>query len=306
MSHSVSAPVGPWLPSAPCTPQLCLDDPVPCVPVLRRIFRYAAGLVVLLCGIVLSPLARQCSTIRRDRLTALWCRSVVAAFGVRVRITGGAAVRPAGGALVVANHVSWLDIPLVAAVRPGRMLAKIEVAAYPVLGPLAARGATIFLDRDRLRALPGTVAEMAAAMRSGSTVVVFPEGSTWCGRQHGRFRNAAFQAALDARVPVQPVRIRYRLDDRRPTAMAAFIGEDTLLDSLRRVVAARGLVAEVTVLPAIGPDTYADRGALARAARAAVAGDGQDTAPRSRVPAPRTRSSAGRAPARTRAGMQGR
>jgi 1-acyl-sn-glycerol-3-phosphate acyltransferase len=278
----VRDPASPWLPGAPCTPG-CLAGPAPSVPGPHRAARYLAAIAVLLCGIALSPLARRCSPDRRDRLTARWCRAVVAAFGVRVRITGGRAARAAGGALVVANHVSWLDIPLVAAVRPGRMLAKSEVASYPVLGPLAARGATIFLERDRLRALPGTVAEMATALRAGSTVVAFPEGSTWCGREHGRFRNAAFQAALDAGAPVQPVRIRYRLEGgsgsgegspgRRPTAVAAFVGEDTLIASLRRVVAARGLVAEVTVLPSIPPGAHPDRGALARAARAAVTGD---------------------------------
>ncbi|MFI1963335.1 lysophospholipid acyltransferase family protein [Streptomyces pathocidini] len=267
-------PGGPWLPSAPCTPEDCLTEAAPAVPGPRRAARYLAGVAVLLLGIVLSPPARRCATARRDRLTARWCRAVVTAFGVRVRVVGGAAVP---GALVVANHVSWLDIPVVAAVRPGRMVAKSEVGAYPVLGPLAARGATIFLDRDRLRALPGTVAEMAAALRRGSTVVAYPEGSTWCGRAQGRFRHAAFQAALDAGAPVQPLRIRYRLEgapgQEAPTAVAAFVGEDTLLASLRRIVAARGLVAEVTVLPPIPAGTHADRRTLARAARAVVCGE---------------------------------
>ncbi|MET8679314.1 lysophospholipid acyltransferase family protein [Streptomyces sp. NPDC004647] len=263
-----------WLPSAPCTPRLCLADPAPSVPAPRRALRYLAGTAVLLCGVALAPLVRLCSPARRDRLTARWSLAVVAAFGVRVRITGAEAGRLAAGALVVVNHVSWLDIPLVAAVRPGRMLAKREVASYPVLGPLAALGRTLFLDRDRLRALPGTVAEMAGALRAGSTVVAFPEGSTWCGRQHGRFRHAVFQAAIDASAPVQPVAVRYRLRAAEPTAVAAFVGEDTLFASLRRVAAARGLVAEVALLPRIPAGTYADRRALARAAQAAVAGHG--------------------------------
>ncbi|MGP3923174.1 lysophospholipid acyltransferase family protein [Streptomyces sp. 8N616] len=265
-----------WLPSAPCTPEDCLAEPAPSVAGPHRAVRCLAALGVLFCGIVLSPLARRCSPARRDRLAARWCRAVVQAFGVRVRVTGGEGARVLpGGVLVVANHVSWLDVPLIASVRPGRNLAKSEVAAYPVLGPLAAKGATIFLERDRLRALPGTVAEMAAALRAGSTVVAFPEGSTWCGQEHGHFRNAVFQAALDAGAPVQPVRIRYRLEGpwgQRSAAVAAFVGEDTLLASLRRVVAARGLVAEVTVLPPIAPGSHADRATLARAARAAVGG----------------------------------
>ncbi|MEV6316607.1 lysophospholipid acyltransferase family protein [Streptomyces sp. NPDC051776] len=268
-----------WLPSAPCTPEDCLTDLAPPVAGPRRAARWLLAGAVLLVGIVLSPLARRCPPARRDRLTARWCRAVVLAFGVRIEVSGcvrEGPVRVPGGALVVANHVSWLDVPLLASVRPGRNLAKSEVAAYPVLGPLAARGATIFLERDRLRALPGAVAEMAAALRAGSTVVAFPEGSTWCGIAYGRFHNAVFQAALDAGAPVRPVRIRYRLRTRpgtRTAPAAAFVGEDTLLASLRRVVAARGLVAEVTVLPPIPTEARTDRAALARAAHAAVTGE---------------------------------
>ncbi|MFG2194074.1 lysophospholipid acyltransferase family protein [Streptomyces sp. NPDC048639] len=269
----------PWLPRAPCTPESCLADPGQAVAGVRRAVRWFTAATVLLVGIVLSPPARRCSAARRDRLTARWCRAVVLAFGVRIEVIGGEGdgpVRVPGGALVVANHVSWLDVPLLASVRPGRNLAKSEVGAYPVLGPLAARGATIFLERDRLRALPGTVAEMAGALRAGSTVVAFPEGSTWCGGVYGRFRNAVFQAALDAGAPVRPVRIRYRLRTpagTRTASAAAFVGDDTLLASLRRVVAARGLVAEVTVLPPLPLAARRDRGALARAAQVAVAGE---------------------------------
>ncbi|MDK0523634.1 lysophospholipid acyltransferase family protein [Streptomyces sp. ML-6] len=115
------------------------------------------------------------------------------------------------GTLVVANHISWLDVPLVAAVFPGRMLAKREIRDWPLLGPLAALGGTLFVERDRLRALPTTVRDIAAALRGGSCVVVFPEGTTWCGHgPGGRFSPAAFQAAIDAGATVRPVRIAYR------------------------------------------------------------------------------------------------
>lgn len=184
----------------------------------------------------------------------------------------------APGVLVVANHVSWLDILLVAAVRPGRMLAKSEVGHWPVFGRIAARGGTLFIERDRLRALPGTVARIATALRSGATVVAFPEGSTWCGRRQGRFRPAVFQAALDARVPVQPIAVRYHLRDGTPTTAAAFVGEDTLVASLRRVASARGLVAEVRLAPEIPAGEYSDRRRLAAAAQAAAAVPGREPA----------------------------
>ncbi|WP_367319263.1 lysophospholipid acyltransferase family protein [Streptomyces sp. HUAS ZL42] len=251
-----------WLPGAPCTPGACVEPAGSAAAVPRAVLRLAAVVALVLAGVVLTPLAGRIPA----GLVRCWCRWIVRAAGVRVNITGDAA--PTGGLLLVANHISWLDIPLLAAVRPARMLAKTEIRQWPVAGPLAARGGVLFIDRDRLRALPDTVGRIARALRDGQAVAVFPEGSTWCGRAQGHFRRAVFQAALDAHVPVQPVRIRYRVAGGAASTAPAFVGEDSLLASVWRVVSARGLVAEVEVPPAITPGSHRDRRALARAAEA--------------------------------------
>ncbi|MEU6416909.1 lysophospholipid acyltransferase family protein, partial [Streptomyces spiralis] len=258
-----------WLPGAPCTPRACVEMTGPRAAPPRAVLRLAAVALLLLAGVVLAPLGGRVPAgwIRR------WCRAIVRACGVRVRITGAAA--PTGGLLLVANHISWLDVPLLTAVRPARMLAKTEIRRWPVAGPLAARGGALFIERDRLRALPGTVALIARALRDGTAVAAFPEGSTWCGRAEGRFHRAVFQAALDAGVPVQPVRIRYRLADGAASTAPAFVGDDSLLASLWRVVSARGLTAEVDVRPAIAPGTHPDRRTLARAAHPVRTGEPQ-------------------------------
>ncbi|MEU1010833.1 lysophospholipid acyltransferase family protein [Streptomyces sp. NPDC005890] len=237
-------------------------EPAPAAAALpRAVLRLTAVAALVLAGIALSPLGGRIPAEWVGR----WCRWIVRAVGVRVRITGS--VPPAGGLLLVANHVSWLDIPLLTAVRPARMLAKAEVGQWPVAGALAARGGALFIERDRLRALPGTVARIAGALRAGAAVTAFPEGSTWCGRARGRFHRAVFQAALDAGVPVQPVSLRYRRQDGGPGTAAAFVGEDTLPASLWRVARARGLVAEVEVRPVLPPGAHPDRRSLARAAQ---------------------------------------
>ncbi|MEU1402789.1 lysophospholipid acyltransferase family protein [Streptomyces sp. NPDC005728] len=251
-----------WLPSAPCTPGACVEPAAPVAAVPRAVLRITVVVALVLAGIVLAPLGGRIPAewVRR------WSRTIVRAIGVQVRFTGTAA--PAGGLLLVANHVSWLDIPLLAAVRPARMLAKTEIRQWPVAGALVARGGALFIERDRLRALPDTVARIAHAMTEGAAVVAFPEGSTWCGRAHGRFHRAVFQAALDAGVPVQPVRLRYLQDGGgAASTAAAFVGEDTLLASLWRVARARNLVAEVDLRPVIPPGAHPDRRALARAAQ---------------------------------------
>ncbi|MFJ8196521.1 lysophospholipid acyltransferase family protein [Streptomyces sp. NPDC096152] len=249
-----------WLPGAPCTPRACVEATRSAAAVPRAALRLMAVAVLVLAGVALSPLAGR---IPAD-WTRRWCRAIVRACGVRVRVTG--TTPPSGGLLLVANHISWLDVPLLAAVRPARMLAKSELRRWPVAGPLAARGGALFIERDRLRALPDTVARIAGALRGGAAVAAFPEGSTWCGRSQGTFRRAVFQAALDAGVPVQPVRIRYRAATGTASTTPAFVGEDTLLASLWRVVSARGLIAEVEVRPALAPGSHRDRRTLARAA----------------------------------------
>ncbi|WP_330336494.1 lysophospholipid acyltransferase family protein [Streptomyces sp. NBC_00557] len=250
-----------WLPAAPCTPGHCVEPVPAAAAVPRAVLRLTAVAVLVLTGIALSPLGGRIPAGWVGR----WCRAIVRAAGVRVRVTGAAA--PAAGLLLVANHVSWLDIPLLTAVRPARMLAKSEIRQWPVAGALAARGGALFIERDRIRALPETVARIADALREGAAVAAFPEGSTWCGRAHGRFRRAVFQAALDAGVPVQPVALRYRQADGGPGTAAAFVGEDTLLASLWRVARSRGLIAEVEVRPPIPPGTHPDRRTLAHAAQ---------------------------------------
>ncbi|MFI8510181.1 lysophospholipid acyltransferase family protein [Streptomyces sp. NPDC085460] len=270
-------PLSPWLPTAPCTPgRRCAAHPGAAAdpgsaraafrpaPAPLACARLAAGLATVLLGVVLLPAAGPLPAAGRLALVRLWARAVVRAFGVRFVVTGARppARRPE---LVVANHVSWLDIPLVAAVLPGRMIAKREVRGWPVLGALAALGGTLFIDRDGLRRLPGAVREVAAALAAGGRVTAFPEGSTWCGRAGGRFRPALFQAAVDTGSDVQPVRIDYR-----PHGAAGYVGEDALGASLWRVVRTPRLTAEVRILDPISVIQYPNRRLLAAAAQQAV------------------------------------
>ncbi|WP_067507987.1 1-acyl-sn-glycerol-3-phosphate acyltransferase [Actinoplanes sp. TFC3] len=219
---------------------------------LTTLVRMTGAAGVLLAGVLLVPLLRGTGVRTLARL-------LLAALGVRLRWRGPA-VKP--GSLLVANHVSWLDVLALLAVAPVRLVAKHEVGAWPLVGAVAKASGAIFLNRERPRQLPDAVADVAAALRSGRSVAVFPEGTTFCGAERGRFRPAVFQAAIDAQAPVVPITIRY------DTPAAAFIGDDTLWSSVRRVVALRGLTVTLVGSPALRPEAGADRRVLARAAQA--------------------------------------
>ncbi|MEU4238117.1 lysophospholipid acyltransferase family protein [Actinoplanes sp. NPDC026619] len=213
---------------------------------------------VLLGGFLLAPI------LRGNALRTL-ARTMLAVLGIRL-VRQGPTLRP--GSLVVANHVSWLDILVLLAVSPVRLVAKGEVGAWPGIGVLAGLSGAIFIDRSRPKALPRTVAEVTAALKAGRSVAAFPEGTTFCGANQGRFRPALFQAAIDANAPVVPASIRY------DTTAAAFIGDDTLFDSVRRVAALRSLTVTLVTAPALRPAVDADRRTLARAVQSSLGPSG--------------------------------
>jgi 1-acyl-sn-glycerol-3-phosphate acyltransferase len=284
--------VNPWLPVAPCMPATCLVPSGARASWPRRTLRLTAAVILIVAGTVLALVAHVLGTAERIRLTGVWSRLLLRALGVRIEVRqgftfmAGSAERglapvsrakltvagsvPGSGAapLIVANHVSWLDPLVMATALPCRLLAKEEVREWPVIGTLAAGSGALFIDRDRLSALPEAVDEMARALGEGHQVMAFPEGTTWCGREMGAFRPAVFQAALDAEAPVRPVALRYVDVDGALATGSTFVGDDTLLASIRRVAAFRRLVVEVTMLP---PVTAENRRVLAWKAEASVA-----------------------------------
>jgi 1-acyl-sn-glycerol-3-phosphate acyltransferase len=239
--------------------------------------RLLSAIGVLFAALVVAPLMVVLSGRSRQSLVRWVFRSMLRALGATLEVHGD--FGSGRGGLVVNNHVSWLDTVVMNAVRPMRSVAKLEIESWPVVGHLASHAGTVYLDRASLRALPGTVGELTAALRGGSLVNVAPEGTTWCGMASGRFRPALFQAALDASVPVCPVVVRYRLADGGTTTWPAFLGDESLIDSVRRTARLRGLVVEVRVLAEIAPGRAADRRELAMLAQHALT---------ARVPEPRS------------------
>jgi 1-acyl-sn-glycerol-3-phosphate acyltransferase len=261
----------PWLPVSPCG-EGCLP-PVGAVPVVGqacRLWRLLAAAAVLLAGTMLAAALPRLRPAGREWVLRAWLRALLKALRIQLAVTGGDRFAPPGvGVLVVSNHVSWLDLAALGAVQPLRMVAKSEVRAYPVIGRLARRAGTVFVERERLSTLPQMVAALSGALAGGAAIGAFPEGTTWCGPANGRFRPAVFQAAVDTATPVRPVALRYRVTGVGTTTVASFVGSATLWESVVLVAGVRGLVVDVRLLPLLPPDGL-DRRVLAATAQAAV------------------------------------
>lgn len=196
----------------------------------------------------------------RQRRIAWWSRRVFERFGARLEVVGP--FRP-GAKLLVANHVSWLDIMAVHAVCPqARFVSKADVQGWPLIGRLVAAADTLYIVRERTRDALRVVHEMAAALKQGDTVAVFPEGTTSLGHDLLPFHANLLQAAIATETPVQPVALRFS-DARHAVSPAAdYTGDVSLARSLWMLACAEGLVVRVQVLPARSV-AHADRRALA-------------------------------------------
>jgi 1-acyl-sn-glycerol-3-phosphate acyltransferase len=178
-----------------------------------------------------------------------------------------------GASLVVSNHVSWLDIAAIHAAAPHvRFVSKADVLAWPMLGGLIRNAGTLFIERERKRDALRVVHAMAEAMADGHAIAVFPEGTTGAGPELLPFHANLLQAAIATGTPVQPMVLRFA-DAALPfSPAAAYVGDTTLLQSIWRVVSARGLVAHVQILPPVAT-SQADRRALAAQLREQMAAE---------------------------------
>ncbi|OBJ25699.1 lysophospholipase [Mycobacterium colombiense] len=208
----------------------------------------------------------------RTRVQRIYCRLVLRCLGVRITVTGNP-IRNLSGVLVVSPHMSWLDVFAIGSVLPGSFVARADMFTGPATGIVAHFLKIIPIERSSLRRLPGVVDAVARRLRAGQTVVAFPEGTTWCGRDRGAFYPAMFQAAIDAGRPVQPLRLTYHHVDGSPSTVPAFVGDETLLSSIRRLLVVPRTLARVHVESLQLPGT--DRRALAGRCQSAV-GAGTD------------------------------
>ena len=235
---------------------------------LRGAWRLLCATLHVLRGVlVVATRFSRIDAAARMRHVQRWSARFLQLLGVGLVVQG--TPRP-GAKLLVANHISWLDILAIDAVAPSRFVSKSEVRHWPVLGWLVSASGTLYIERARPRDALRVVHQIAESLQAGETVAVFPEGTTGAGPVLLPFHANLLQAAVATATPIQPAVLRFADAAQRFSPAVAFVGDTTLLQSLWRVATARGLVAHVDLLMPQA-SAHADRRHLAETLRAQMA-----------------------------------
>jgi len=196
------------------------------------------------------------------KVIRLWSTGLMRIFGFRLRRYG---TPERQAALLVANHVSWLDIELIHSQRVAGFVAKSEIERWPLVGWLAKRGGTIYHRRGSNESLSAVTDLMVERLKSGEAVAAFPEGGTTDGLSVRTFHARIFQAAFAAQVPVQPVALCYGEEASAQSAVA-FGPRENFLQNFLRLLGDPPRLAEVHFLEPLTPGEDGRR-KLADAAR---------------------------------------
>jgi len=221
--------------------------PTPLPLRLWRTARVGVHLVeALVVSAVVFPFAR---TATKERLMRRWSERLLRMLAIDARICGVQDRSPLGNVLIVANHISWLDIFVLNMLQPARFIGKAELRRWPIVGRLIANVGTIFIERGRRRDTHKINRHAADALARGDVIAIFPEGTTSDGKELLPFHTSLLQPIIDAAGHVQPIAIRYRTTAGEFNDAPAYVGDTSFLTSFWCVTGMRRQVVELHVAP---------------------------------------------------------
>ena len=234
----------------------------------RILWRAPCVIILISFGVLASYvwLPRNPETLNKPHwwLIRIWHRTLLKIMAVKIDVytLEQELSRPA---LLLSNHISWLDIPVISAVQDAAFVAKAEIQQWPLIGRLCTRAGTIFIPRGNTGAAAMTVAQISKRLECQQQVLVFPEGTTTAGASVRTFHSRLLEAATITRCPIQPLAIKY-ID----CPEAAFVGDDALGANILGLLGRRQTRVELHHLPRLESSKQA-RKTLAKQSQQAVA-----------------------------------
>ena len=204
---------------------------------------------LIIAGIVFPVLHFICSAnkakTKRDRLKIHWLKVFSSIMKLSVIREGEL---PKDGALLISNHISWLDIIVIGQYLPVYFVAKSDISSWPIIGYLSRQGGTIFIRRGNKKSIKATTEKMIWVLKQNSNIVAFPEGTTTLGNEVLSFHASLFQPALLTKSVIQPVVIQY---EGAAKHQAPFIGEDDFVRHLIKMLCLDKVEVRLSFLPVI-------------------------------------------------------
>ncbi|CAN5897518.1 lysophospholipid acyltransferase family protein [soil metagenome] len=231
---------------------------------VRVMLHLWAGL--LICAVIF-PISKVAT---HERLIRWWSKKMLLICGVELTISDQRHGATEEQVLIVSNHVSWLDIFVLNSLQPCYFVAKSDIRSWPMIGWLSEKAGTIFLARGKQREVRRIYEGLVHQIQAGKRIAFFPEGTTAAQGTILPFHANLFEAAIEAKVPVQPFSIRYLDSQGALNPAADFIGDMTFVESISVILKSGKIIAELSQLPTISTDG-AHRRETAQAARLAVA-----------------------------------
>jgi len=180
------------------------------------------------------------------RMEWRWHSNLLRILNIKLRVHGVAPTLSVHNMFLVSNHISWLDVYLLNSVRPVSFVSKAEVRSWPVIGWLAKKTGTIFIDRTKRHDTARVNREISAILNCGGCVAIFPEGTTTDGSSLRTFHSSLLQPAVHSNCAVWPVAIRYIHLDGSLNITPAYIDEMNFVDSLLLILRQPAIYAEIT------------------------------------------------------------
>jgi 1-acyl-sn-glycerol-3-phosphate acyltransferase len=209
--------------------------------------------IFLLIGHILSACI-QCLVIPflpyslRSKLIQTWSKTLLKIFEIRLVVHGNhQLLSDQQSALIVSNHISWIDIHVINTISPVIFVAKSDVANWPIFGWIAKRIGTIFIVREKVSDIKRVLSLMGQLLGSHKKVCIFPEGTSTDGRSVLKFKSNLFQVAVNTNTRVIPICITYK-EQGRYSDITAFIGEMGLIDSIKKMLKSSDMDVHVHIL----------------------------------------------------------
>ena len=204
-------------------------------------------LVIPLCVFILISTKRQ-----QEKIIQFWCKRLLSIFEIKVEVQGlNNLLFNQKQYLIVANHISWMDIIVIQSIKPSIFVAKSDVASWPLFGWVAQMTGTIFIKREKVSDIKKALKKMKRRLIKRS-VCIFPEGTSTNGRYLLPFKSNLFQSSIDTNKSILPLCLRYKQKGMYSDKVA-FIGDMSLVDSIMKIKKEIDISVEVEVLQPIRP-----------------------------------------------------